>query len=298
MTTAPIVLFVYNRPWHTRQTVEALSRNHLAHASDLFIYSDASKTADAIQPVSEVREYLKTIDGFRSVTVTERVHNFGLAGSVIAGVSEIVEKFGQVVVLEDDLVTSPHFLSFMNDALQLYRDMEDVISIHGYLYPLAAKLPESFFLKGADCWGWATWKRGWDLFESNGRKLLSGLRARKLIRRFDFKGGYPYSRMLEDQIAGLNDSWAVRWYASALLHDKLTLYPGRSLVHNIGNDDSGTHCENARCYDTEVTSLPIPLVPLPPYEDRSALHGFESYFRKNHLPRYKRLLRWLGMGLG
>ncbi|UFS69726.1 glycosyltransferase [Geomonas sp. RF6] len=290
MTTAPIVLFVYNRPWHTRQTVEALARNPLAPESDLLVYSDAARTAAAAEAVGEVRAYLKTIRGFRSVQVTEREENLGVARSVIAGVSDAIGKFGEAIVVEDDLVTSPHFLGYMNDALRLYRDVEEVVSIHGYLYPVAQTLPESFFLKGADCWGWATWKRGWDLFEPDGRKLQAALAARKLERRFEFNGTYPYCRLLEDQIAGRNDSWAIRWYASALLHDRLTLYPGRSLVHNIGNDLSGTHCDNVRCYDTEMSSRPISLAPLPPEEDRFALHAFECYFRKIRPSRCQRLL--------
>jgi hypothetical protein len=296
MTPAPIVLFVYNRPWHTRRTVEALVKNELAGESDLFVYSDAAKSADGAPAVREVRDYLATVSGFRSVTVTERDRNLGLAGSVIAGVSETVARFGRVIVVEDDLVTSPHFLRYMNDALELYRDVESVISVHGYLYPLQGEVPESFFLKGADCWGWATWQRGWELFEPDGRKLMDGLKRGGLLRRFDFDGSYPYARMLQDQIDGNNNSWAIRWYASALLHDRLTLYPGRSLVHNIGNDDSGTHCRSSWCYDTEPAPRPIALEALEPREDAVALSRFRDYFRSQRPSLFRRVLLWLRKG--
>src|SRR5690606_23610171 len=115
-------------------------------------------------------------------------------------------------------------------------------------YPIK-NLPSSFFLRGADCWGWATWERGWKLFNENGKELLEELKRKKQQRRFDFDGSYPFLRMLKRQVEGKNSSWAVRWYASAFLQDKLTLYPGKSLIRNIGNDNSGTHSESTSLYD-------------------------------------------------
>ena len=176
------------------------------------------------------------------------------------------------------MVTSPYFLKFMNEALEFYRDEEKVISVHGYMYPVKAKLPETFFLKGADCWGWATWKRGWDLFEPDGKKLLEEIRRRNLQKDFDLGGTYPYTRMLGDQIAGRNDSWAIRWHASAFVLDRLTLYPGRSLVHNIGTDDSGTHCEETNVYDTEVAAAPVKVMRIPIEENRAVLQALERHF--------------------
>lgn len=241
MNLAPVALFVYNRPEHTRRTVEALQKNILASDSELFVFCDGSKNDKAKENVQKVREYIKTVDGFKTVTIIERESNFGLAESIINGVAEIVNKYGKIIVLEDDLVTSPYFLQYMNDALDMYEKDEKVICIHGYVYPVKEKMPETFFLRGADCWGWATWKRGWNLFESDGRKLLGELKEKKLNNEFDFDGSYPYVKMLKDQIVGKNNSWAIRWYASAFLANKLTLYPGESLVNNIGLDGSGTH---------------------------------------------------------
>lgn len=279
MDLAPIALFVYKRPWHTRQTVEALQKNQLADASNLTVFSDGPRAEADKEKVLEVREYLKTITGFNSVTVIERKQNLGLAQSIISGVTEIINKYGWIIVLEDDLVSSPYFLKFMNEALEFYKDEEKVISIHGYIYPVKTRLPETFFLRGADCWGWATWKRGWDLFEEDGTKLFHELKKKKLMKEFDINGAYPYSKMLENQIKGENDSWAVRWYASAFLKDKLTIYPGRSLIYNIGADKSGTHCGKTNVYNTEITVEPVPVRQIPIEENVFALKEIERYFR-------------------
>ena len=295
---APIALFTYNRPRHTRKTVEALQKNELAEKSDLFVYADGPRRMEHADMVREVREYIGTINGFKSVSIIERDENYGLARSIITGVTEIVNRFGKIIVLEDDMVTSPYFLHYMNQALELYANEENVISIHGYSYPVHTKLPETFFLKGADCWGWATWKRGWDLFEADGAKLLKELKSRNLEQRFDFFGTYDYTRMLKEQIAGKNDSWAVRWYASALLNDRLTLYPGQSLVHNIGTDNSGIHCGETNDYRTDIASKPAHLERLRPEEDKKALKIFQNYFNSIRTPFYMRLMRKLKVVAG
>lgn len=237
---SPIAIFCYNRPQHLRRTVNALLLNPLAAGSPLFVFSDGPKTPLDAAKVAEVREYLRSVTGFKEITVIAAEKNKGLSQSVIDGVGELVNRYGKIIVLEDDMLTAPFFLDYMNEALDKYASEEKVISIHGYSYPVR-RLERPFFLGGADCWGWATWKRGWDLFESDGQKLLTQLREQKRLRRFNFNGTYPYEKMLLKQIRGENSSWAIRWYASALLQNKFTLYPGYSLVKNIGNDDSGTH---------------------------------------------------------
>jgi hypothetical protein len=276
MNFAPIVLFTYNRPWHTKQTVEALQKNMYAEQSHLFIFSDGPKTEKDEPKVKEVREYLKTIKGFKNIEIIERDKNWGLANNIIDGVTKVVNQYGRVIVLEDDLVTSPYFLKFMNDGLDIYEEEEKVISIHGYVYRIKG-LPEIFFLRGADCWGWATWKRGWDLFEKDGKKLLDELEKRKLTKLFDFNGAYPYTKMLKDQVEGKVDSWAIRWYASAFIHEKLTLYSGISLVKHIG--DLGTHIKgNSWWLDVELSEKPIFVKRIPPIEDPQVRKKFENFF--------------------
>ncbi len=306
MNTAPIALFTYNRPIHTKKTIEALKANFLSDESDLYVFSDGPKGDLAETGVAATREYLKSAEGFRSLHLVYRKKNLGLAGSIIAGVTELVERFGRVIVLEDDHVTSPHFLKFMNDALEYYVQEEKVISIHAYTYPVDQKLPETYFLRGADCWGWATWKRGWELFEPDGKKLLQAIRVRGMLKLFD-RGPFSFSRMLQDQIAGKNDSWAIRWHASAFLADKLTLYPGLSLVQNIGHDAQGTHCRESEDFTVKLAKFPIQIGSAPLHEDKEVLEAFQGYmakllptgrlsrtksFLKNLLPRHMQINRF------
>jgi len=280
---APIVLFVYNRPWHTQQTIEALQNNELASESELFIYADGAKNNKANEGVKEVRNYIKTVDGFSKVVIIERDNNWGLADSIIDGVTQTVNKYGRVIVLEDDLVTSSYFLRFMNDALEVYKGNNEVASIHGYLYPIDNMIgvPDTFFIKGADCWGWATWARSWELFELNGQKLLDELQYKRLQKEADFNNSYGYTRMLKDQINGKNNSWAIRWYMSCFLQNKLTLYPKRSYVQNIGNDDSGTHCSQTDQFFINILSHePMQLNKVAVVsEDAKAREYMEKYFR-------------------
>lgn len=294
--TAPIALFVYNRPWHTRQTLQALAGNELAAESDLLVFSDGPRSSSDEQAVSEVRALFDRLSGFRTVQVSCRTTNAGLANSIIEGVTRTVADHGRVIVVEDDLVTSRFFLRFLNDGLDRYETEDRVISIHGYNYPVRG-LPASCFIRGADCWGWATWKRGWDLFEQDGRDLLARLTQQGLVDRFDMNGAFPYVRMLRAQIAGRNDSWAIRWYASALLADRLTLYPGHSLVHNIGNDGSGAHGDASDAYGQQVADAPITTFPDKIEEDTGALEVMSQWLRRNQptlagrvLARLRRLL--------
>jgi len=274
---APIVLFTFNRPEHTRSTLESLAQNPEFSASPLFIYCDGERNDAEAAQVLQTRELVRNWSHSHK-TVIERDRNWGLANSIIDGVTRLCDDHGQVIVLEDDMVVSRHFLGYMNSALEKYRDDERIISVHGYSFPIAG-LPEAYFIKGASCWGWATWKRGWDLFEPDGQKLYDELLTRKLMYRFDVNGSYPYRRMLGDQIHGRVDSWAVRWYASALIHDKLTLYPGRSLVHNTGLDGSGSHCDDYDGFATNLSTTAINLDNLSVSEDEQALEAWRGYLK-------------------
>jgi hypothetical protein len=213
---------------------------------------------------------------FRDLAIVATGHNAGLARSVVKGVSTMLESSEEVIVLEDDLVTAPGFLTYMNDGLQKLRDDERVISIHGYSYPTGITTP--FFLRGADCWGWATWRRGWALYEPDGEKLLAELHRRELTELFDFGGTQAFVSMLEDQIAGRVDSWAIRWYASAFLAGKLTLYPGQSLVQNIGHDGSGTHTGMSHRFDAALAPAAPVLDGLVIDESPAARRAFEVFF--------------------
>ena len=277
MNLAPIVIFVYNRLDLTEQTIFALQENILAKDSELFIFSDAAKNEQDITNVHDVRKFIYTINGFKKVTIIEREANFGLAKSIIFGVTDIVNKYGKVIVLEDDLLTSKYFLMYMNESLELYKDDLNVASIHGYIYPIE-NLPNTFFIKGADCWGWATWSRSWKFFEEDGQKLLSELNKRKLQKEIDFNNSFNFVKMLKAQIKGKNNSWAVRWYISAYLNNMLTLYPGKSYVHNIGFGNNSTHCsENTKKFDIELNQE-FNLSRIDVQEDVNSRKKMEAYF--------------------
>jgi len=259
---APIVLFAYNRPVHIQKTLDALAANPLASESELIIFSDSPKNQQALEGVQAVRALIKKTQGFKSVNIIERDKNFGLANSIIDGVTSIVDQYGKLIVLEDDLVTSPFFLTYMNDGLKLYGNDDRVASIHSYIYPVKKELPDYFFLRGADCLGWATWKRAWDIFNPDAQFLLNEIKKKNLDKLFNFNNSYDYTGMLKAQLEGKVSSWAVRWYASAFLADKYTLYPGTSFVNHIGFDGSGTNCGDSGNYDTNFLSVykPIPLI--------------------------------------
>jgi hypothetical protein len=291
MQLSPVVLFVYNRLWHARQTIEALQRNSLAKESELFIFSDAPKNKTAEDGVKQVRKYIKTIEGFKSVTIVERKQNFGLSRSIVCGITQVVNRFGRVIIVEDDVVTSPYFLRYMNDGLSFYENEEKVSSICGYMYPIKIKNYETFLFRVITVWGWATWKRGWDLLQSDASTLLRNLEESKLTKKFDVEGAYAYTRMLKRQIKGEVDSWCICWYASLFLKGKLSLYPFKSLAKNIGFDCSGTNCGFLNFYNTELYDNPITVNKIPIAEDEKVVKDIKRFFQLRRLRAVKELIR-------
>ncbi len=279
MKFAPIILFAYNRPNHIKRSIESLLKNKEAGQSDLFVFSDAPKREEDNLKVEKVREYLHTVNQFKSVTIIEREFNYGLGKNIIDGVTEIVEKYGKVIVLEDDLIASPYFLEYMNEALEIYENDDKVISIHGYVYPVKGKLPETFFLKGADCLGWGTWKRGWDIFVPDGNLLLKKILETHHAHAFDYNNAYPFTQMLKDQTEGKNNSWAVRWYASAFLNDKYTLYPGKSLIYHAGGDGSGINTGYDSQLDVTLSHKPIKLNQINVEQNIIAYNSFVKFYK-------------------
>jgi hypothetical protein len=281
MMSAPIALFAYSRPNHLSRTLDALRSNPEAIVSPLYVFSDAAKNPAAEEGVDKVRALLKNVDGFAEVKVVLRDTNCGLAKSITTGVTDVLEQHSNVIVIEDDVVVSPHFLRFMNDALVAYKDTPRVGSVSGYIYPVPERLPQTFFIKGADCWGWATWRDRWKLYNPNGAELLAELRNRGLERAFNFDDTMSYTGMLQDQIDGKNDSWAVRWHASCFLRDRLILYPGVPLVENIGNDGSGTHAKTKDlAYDVRVGTAPVAVGGIEVEESKIGRAAFCGFFRR------------------
>lgn len=294
MQYAPILLFTYNRPEHTRRVIESLLLNELAAQSHLTVYADHWKEEDDCTKVEAVRSYLHTVTGFASISIIEQPTNKGLAESIISGVSKALEKSDRVIVLEDDLVVAPYFLQFMNDALEMYKDEPDVGHIQACDFTQDASLPDTFLIKWTGSWGWGTWRRAWQHFNPNGSALLSELKARKLTRRFDFEGNYGYTRMLRRQIEGKNNSWAIRWNASLFLKGILSLNVGKSLVQNTGFDGSGTNCGGGGLYDSTLWLHPLPVKKITPVaENESARGAYNRYYKRTNSFKAKALRRIL-----
>ena len=243
MNKCPILIFAYNRPDILKNTITSLFANYGFNIHPIYIYCDGPKlnsTNENLIEISKVQDVINNFSWPNLPTIVIQEFNIGLANSIVKGVTEVLKVYESVIVIEDDIKTSPNFLNYMNQALDFYKDNDHVISITGFNYPLDNNSIEQelFFIKGTECWSWATWRRGWALFENDGQILYDELKKRKLFNKFDFNGNYKFSKMLKKTIKE-NHSWAVKWYASAFLKDKLTLYPKYSLVENIG--DKGTN---------------------------------------------------------
>lgn len=298
MSYAPILLFVYNRPEHTRRCIESLLKNSLASESSLFIYADGAKDSTQQEAVNEVRNYIRSIQGFKQITLMERSENWGLARNIINGVTTQVNRYGKVIVLEDDLVVAPYFLQFMNDALEVYKNEPRVGHIQACDFTQDSSLPATFLIKWTGSWGWATWDRAWKHFNPNGNELLQELEERKLTHVFDFNGKYGFTRMLRRQIEGKNNSWAIRWNASLFLKDILSLNVGRSLVQNEGFDGSGTNCGGGGLYASHLYLQPLFITPISPIEEnKEARQAFIRYYARTNsfwakaIRRIKRTLK-------
>ena len=298
MCFAPILLFVYNRPSHTRRCIESLLKNSLASESHLFIYADGAKDESQQEAVNEVRSYIRSIQGFKQVTLIERNENWGLARNIIDGVSTQVNRYGKVIVLEDDLIVAPYFLQFMNDALETYKDEPKVGHIQACDFTQDPTLPETFLIKWTGSWGWGTWDRAWKHFNPNGKELLKKLEERKLTYTFDFNGKYGFTRMLRRQIEGKNNSWAIRWNASLFLEDILSLNVGRSLVQNEGFDGTGTNCGGGGLYSSNLHLNKLNVIRINPIEEnQEARKAFMRYYGRTNsfwakaIRRIKRTLK-------
>jgi len=293
-TLAPIALFVYNRPQHTERTVKFLRQNELAAESRLFIYADGPKAGgDDDTKVQEVRDYLKTIDGFKSVTIIESNKNKGLAQSIIDGVTQLTATYGQVIVFEDDLISSPHTLTYFNEALNRYRNHEKVMHIGAYMYPLAnPDLPESFFYRAATSWGWATWQRAWVHFEADIDKLMQQFDpAKKAAFSIDHTMNF-WKQMIEFK-TGKNNSWAIRWYASVFLKGGLTLNPAQSLINNIGHDGSGVHSGINDIYNVVINPKPVTRFPDEIKENTKAYQAIRAFLANRKGSLMNRIQRFV-----
>ncbi len=292
MKLAPIVLFTYNRPVLTKSTLESLYQNKLATESELFIYVDGPKqdaTQKQIDNNNEVRKVIREKNWCKSVKIIESSENNGLAKSIIKGVTDIVNQYGKVIVIEDDVLLSPHFLNFMNDSLTLYNDNNKVLSIGSWSYfcPPEKINSSTYFFRFPDCKGWATWDRAWKLFEPDPNVAFRKLK--NLNKLNDFNAGLPFpyfTNMLKDQIAGKINSWAIRWTATAIIYDKLSLFPAQTLSKDIGFVEDATHESSTEDYNKEliINLNPIILKTEEVIENTIAVGEWKSFYLRHFIP--------------
>jgi hypothetical protein len=290
---APIALFVYNRPDHTRRTISYLQQNLLADESRLYIFSDAAKTLADEANVEEVRNLLDTVTGFKAVTIVKRKENMGLAASIISGVTQLTDSYGKVIVFEDDLLSSPYTLQYFNESLQRYEKDEQVMHVGAYMYDLKGdKLPPAFFYRAATSWGWATWARAWKNFEPDVDKLMAQFDAKK-IHEFSIEGTMNFWKQMQQFKAGKNNSWAIRWYASIFLKGGLTLNPSQSLIQNIGHDGTGVHSNNEDMYQVNISRKPVKGFPLDIKESKVAYEAIRHFLKNRKGTLMQRAVRFI-----
>lgn len=299
MNLAPIVLFGYNRPKHIKKTLEALRRNELAELSELIIYIDGP-ARDSDIPLN--REVIKVCEEFdwpgTKKFITARPKNFGLADNIVNGVTQTVNEKGKVIVLEDDIETSKGFLKYMNSALRLYESEEKVMHISGYMFPIQLKTSqETLFYQITTCWGWATWKNRWIHFNPDAEYLLNELRHRKLLKWFDLDDSGVFLNQLVRNVEGNLKTWAIKWQASVSLRGGYSLHPAKSLVRNIGFDNSGTNCRNSPIYENQSLAEDIPVKRIDIEFDRKLRKKMKSFYKKQRGKLLVRMKHKLKTGL-
>lgn len=296
----PIALFAYARPEHTRRTLDALCRNNGFAESTVYAYCDGARTDKDAASVGEVRKLFRQAQAnLPNLKLVERERNWGLARSVIDGVSTLTAEYGRVIVVEDDLEVAPNFLAFMNRALDQYCNDESVMQVSGHLFPgVSCQTTKGFFLPVTTTWGWATWYRAWALFDSKATATSAVLSDNTTRQCFDLMGGYPYSSLLKRQLDGRVSSWGILWYLTVFSNRGLVLYPPRSLVANHGFDGSGTHKSLLRGLEQKLSSgNPTIELPETPEIDVVALRKLISYHKSQRgigtiAKRILHLVRW------
>lgn len=240
---SPVIIFCYNRLDNLKRTVESLQKNTQAGLTELYIFSDgASKEADE-NKVAAIRDYLPSITGFRELNIIHSQRNKGLATSIIEGVTEVLKKHETVIVLEDDLLTSTNFLSYMNESLDFYKNNKKILSISGYSFRIAfpqVYVYDNYFTKRSSSWGWGTWRNRWDAVDWEVKDYNDFARNAAARKKFNLMGS-DMAGMLDKQMKGKISSWAIRWCYHQFKTDTYTAFPSLSKVQNIGFGDAATH---------------------------------------------------------
>jgi GNT-I family len=289
-SVAPIVFFVYNRPEHTRQTLEALSKNQLASQSSLFIYIDGPKanaTSETIAKIEAVKKIAAEKKWCGQVTIIAAEKNKGLFKSITEGITKTVDQFGKVIVMEDDILVAPGFLKYMNDALDLYENTPEVMHISGFsreefnAVPAAAS---TYFFYHTTCWGWATWKRAWDKFIPDALQVKHAVSKKGNIKKLNMDNTFEMFWGLKAIADGKFQSWNTVWHSVVFLNEGFCLHPSKSMVSNIGNDGSGEHCLPDESFGkNQLGTENISLTKIPLQENKA----IQAYYVSLHSFKYR-----------
>jgi len=279
---APVALFGYNRPLHLHKAIEALKKNPESPDTDLFVFIDGPKDNDqATDAIHKCRDLALSISGFKNVTTHIQGENLGLAASIRFGISKVLESSDSIIVVEDDIILSPNGLQFLNEGLLRYEQEAQISSIHAYQYPIREKFDECVLLRGADCWGWATWKDRWAATSFDSMKLRNQIIEQSLGFQFDLDGSMQYLAMLDNQTKGEIDSWAICWHASMFLQNRFTVFPPKPLAENIGTDGSGSHASDRDIFKVLVSQDTKWVFPNKIEESTSYRHSMIEFYREN-----------------
>jgi Glycosyl transferase family 2 len=303
--TTPLAIFTYNRPQHIRKLFDSLLQCPRLKECDVYIFCDGVNTPDdraGAQASREVvHEYARLLE---NAHVIERDRNFGLARSIVNGVTEVCARYGRVIALEDDFILHPSFLAYMLQSLDQFADDERIAQVAGFTFPInKSPTPDAFFMPITSPWGWATWQRAWELFSWDTQSALAVLDADPGLRaRFDLDGSCPFADVLIQIHNGKLDTWDVQWYWRTFSANKLTIYPRQSLVWQNGFDKSATHTKSAwpgiqppleaflqNRWDQSIS------FPNSVQVDKIAYENLKTYFRHHRsitrLSRIKRILK-------
>jgi glycosyltransferase involved in cell wall biosynthesis len=278
---SPIALFAYNRPDKLKVAIESLANNALSEESDLYVFVDGPKSKKDTFLIQDIIGIVQGVNGFKSINLNTSKVNLGLASSIRQGIDFVLSLAPTVVVVEDDLIMAPTFLNYINQGLAKFKDDGRVASIQGYQYPIVPPLQNAVALRGADCWGWATWKNRWQSSMFDAKRLYEQIKLQNLQYEFDLYGAMPYTQMLKNQMDGKIDSWAICWHASMFIQSYVSLYPAESLVINNGHDGKGTHGDKSKMFDTKLGFWSIKTPWANPVEDVMYKNQLHKYFQSN-----------------
>jgi|ETNmetMinimDraft_33_1059910.scaffolds.fasta_scaffold25675_2 hypothetical protein len=281
---SPLVIFAFNRPKYLEKCLKSLKLNKLSRQTITYFFIDYPKLEKDFKNYNKVIKIVRETNIFKKKIIIQRKYNYGLKKNILNGIDYVLKKNETIIVLEDDLYLSKYFLDYMNKYLNFFKNSKNIASIHGYCYPIDKKNLNNFFLlRGADCWGWATWRRAWKYYNDDNLMLAKKIKSKNEIDTFNFNNSFNYYEMLFNRSSSI---WAINWYASAFIKNMFTLYPKNSYVRNMGNSGLGTHSNKidkrfdiSLCKSFKFEKLVIA-------EDVNARKKFEEFFKYNFKKKY------------